>query len=74
MALPWLIKDAIDTTLYKADSSVSLLRYPLLILGAAVLLALTLGLAIVLSSRKAQQVAEQKILEDLKDVPAIWSG
>ena len=35
MALPWLIKDAIDTTLYKADSSVSLLRYPLLILGAA---------------------------------------
>jgi ATP-binding cassette subfamily B protein len=37
MALPWLIKDAIDTTLYKADSSISLLRYPLLILGAAVL-------------------------------------
>ena len=37
MALPWLIKDAIDTTLYKADSSVSLLRYPLLILGAAML-------------------------------------
>jgi ATP-binding cassette, subfamily B, multidrug efflux pump len=35
MALPWLIKDAIDTTLYKADRSVSLLRYPLLILGAA---------------------------------------
>ncbi len=37
MALPWLIKDAIDTTLYKADGSVSLLRYPLLILGAAML-------------------------------------
>jgi len=37
MALPWLIKDAIDTTLYKADGSVSLLRYPLLILGAAIL-------------------------------------
>src|SRR4029077_8549839 len=35
MALPWLIKDAIDTTLYKADGSVSLLRYPVLILGAA---------------------------------------
>lgn len=37
MALPWLIKDAIDTTLYKADGSVSLLSYPLLILGAAML-------------------------------------
>lgn len=37
MALPWLIKDAIDTTLYKADGSFSLLRYPLLILGAAML-------------------------------------
>lgn len=37
MALPWLIKDAIDTTLHKADGSVSLLRYPLLILGAAIL-------------------------------------
>ena len=37
MALPWLIKDAIDTTLHKADGSVSLLRYPLLILGAAAL-------------------------------------
>ncbi|HXV78697.1 MAG TPA: ABC transporter ATP-binding protein [Candidatus Binatia bacterium] len=37
MALPWLIKDAIDTTLYKPDGSVSLLSYPLLILGAAVL-------------------------------------
>jgi ATP-binding cassette subfamily B protein len=37
MALPWLIKDAIDTTLYKADGSVTLLRYPLLILGAATL-------------------------------------
>jgi len=37
MALPWLIKDAIDTILYKADGSVSLLRYPLLILGAAIL-------------------------------------
>jgi ATP-binding cassette, subfamily B, multidrug efflux pump len=37
MALPWLIKDAIDTTLYKADGSVSLLRYPLMLLGAAVL-------------------------------------
>jgi ATP-binding cassette subfamily B protein len=37
MALPWLIKGAIDTTLYRADGSVSLLRYPLLILGAAIL-------------------------------------
>jgi ATP-binding cassette subfamily B protein len=37
MALPWLIKDAIDTTLYKAAGSVSLLRYPVLILGAAIL-------------------------------------
>ena len=37
MALPWLVKDAIDTILYKADGSVSLLRYPLLILGAAIL-------------------------------------
>lgn len=37
MALPWLIKDAIDTILYKADGSVSLLRYPLLLLGAATL-------------------------------------
>jgi ATP-binding cassette, subfamily B, multidrug efflux pump len=35
MALPWLIKDAIDTTLYKSNGSVSLLRYPLLILCAA---------------------------------------
>jgi ATP-binding cassette, subfamily B, multidrug efflux pump len=37
MAIPWLIKDAIDTTLYKADGSSSLLRYPLLILVAAIL-------------------------------------
>ena len=37
MALPWLIKDAIDTILYRADGSVSLLRYPFLILGAAML-------------------------------------
>ena len=37
MALPWLIKDAIDTILHKAAGSVSLLRYPLLILGAAIL-------------------------------------
>ena len=37
MALPWLIKDTIDTILYRADGSVSLLRYPLLIVGAAIL-------------------------------------
>ncbi|HSF59445.1 MAG TPA: ABC transporter transmembrane domain-containing protein, partial [Candidatus Binatia bacterium] len=37
MALPWLIKQGIDTALYPADSSVSLLRYPFLILCAAAL-------------------------------------
>ena len=37
MALPWLIKEGIDTALYKSDGSVSLLRYPLLILCAATL-------------------------------------
>jgi ATP-binding cassette, subfamily B, multidrug efflux pump len=37
MALPWLIKEGIDTALYRSDGSVSLLRYPLLILGAATL-------------------------------------
>jgi ATP-binding cassette subfamily B multidrug efflux pump len=37
MALPWLIKEGIDTALYQSDGSVSLLRYPLLILCAAAL-------------------------------------
>ena len=37
MALPWLIKQGIDTALYKSDGSVSLLRYPFLILCAAAL-------------------------------------
>ena len=37
MALPWLIKQGIDTALYPADGSVSLLRYPFLILCAAAL-------------------------------------
>jgi ATP-binding cassette, subfamily B, multidrug efflux pump len=37
MALPWLIKEGIDAALEKRTGSLSLLQYPLLILGAAVL-------------------------------------
>jgi ATP-binding cassette, subfamily B, multidrug efflux pump len=37
MALPWLIKQGIDTALNHADASISLLRYPFLILCAAAL-------------------------------------
>ena len=37
MALPWLIKQGIDTALYPTDTSVSLLRYPFLIVCAAAL-------------------------------------
>jgi ATP-binding cassette subfamily B protein len=37
MALPWLIKGGIDTALYQAGDSGSLLRYPVMILGAAML-------------------------------------
>jgi ATP-binding cassette, subfamily B, multidrug efflux pump len=37
MALPWLIKGGIDSALYRSGESASLLRYPLMILGAAVL-------------------------------------
>jgi ATP-binding cassette, subfamily B, multidrug efflux pump len=35
MALPWLIKEGIDTALYKGASNAFTLKYPLLILGAA---------------------------------------
>jgi ATP-binding cassette subfamily B multidrug efflux pump len=35
IALPWLIKGGIDTALRAKDGNASLLRYPLLILGAA---------------------------------------
>jgi ATP-binding cassette subfamily B protein len=37
MALPWLIKEGIDGALHGGSESQSLLKYPLLILGAAVL-------------------------------------
>jgi ATP-binding cassette subfamily B protein len=37
MALPWLVKGGIDTALGGASTGVSLVRYPLLILGAAML-------------------------------------
>ncbi|MGH7825481.1 MAG: ABC transporter ATP-binding protein [Candidatus Binatia bacterium] len=37
MALPWLIKEGIDTALHRASETPSLLKYPLLILGAAAL-------------------------------------
>jgi ATP-binding cassette subfamily B multidrug efflux pump len=37
MALPWLIKGGIDAALYRGPESQSLLKYPLLILGAAAL-------------------------------------
>ena len=36
-AVPWLIKGGIDTALHKGTSSWSLFKYPLLILGAALL-------------------------------------
>ncbi len=37
ISLPWLIKDGIDTALRASESGRSLLKYPLLILGAATL-------------------------------------
>ena len=37
MALPWLIKGGVDAAVYKSGRAVSLLQYPVLILGAAVL-------------------------------------
>jgi ATP-binding cassette subfamily B multidrug efflux pump len=37
MALPWLIKDGIDAALAGGAASLSFIRYPLLILGAAIL-------------------------------------
>jgi len=37
IALPWLIKDGIDSALQAKDGEVSLIRYPLLILAAAAL-------------------------------------
>src|SRR5918994_4686412 len=37
MALPWLIKEGIDTALYKGASNAFTLKYPLLNLGAACL-------------------------------------
>ena len=40
MAIPWLIKGGIDTIIGKGGASPSLLKYPLLILGAALLQAL----------------------------------
>jgi ATP-binding cassette subfamily B multidrug efflux pump len=37
MALPWLVKEGIDAVLHKGSESQFLLKYPLLILGAAAL-------------------------------------
>jgi ATP-binding cassette subfamily B protein len=37
MVIPWLIKEGIDDVLQKEKASISLVRYPLLILGAALL-------------------------------------
>lgn len=37
MALPWLIKEGIDAALHKGSQAQSLVKYPLLILGAAAL-------------------------------------
>src|SRR5262245_23533010 len=45
-----------------------------LFLGSAALLIFTIGLAVAFLTRKAQSVAEAKILEDLKAVPAIYEG
>lgn len=43
-------------------------------LGAAALLAATLGAAVLIASREAERVAERKIVQDLKAVPAIFAG
>jgi eukaryotic-like serine/threonine-protein kinase len=43
-------------------------------LGAAGLLALTVGLAIAVGSNRAQRIAEQKIRGDLQAVPVIFEG
>jgi HAMP domain-containing protein/predicted Ser/Thr protein kinase len=43
-------------------------------LGAAALLAATLGTAVLIASRGAERIAERKIVEDLKAVPAIFAG
>ena len=45
-----------------------------LFLGSAALLIFTIGLAVGYLTTKAQGVAEAKILEDLKSVPAIYEG
>lgn len=45
-----------------------------LFLGSAALLVFTIGLAVAYLTKKAQSVAEAKILEDLKTVPAIYEG
>jgi serine/threonine-protein kinase len=45
-----------------------------LFLGSATLLVFTVGLAVAFLTRRAQQVAETKILQDLRAVPAIYEG
>jgi len=45
-----------------------------LFLGSAALLVFTVGLAVAFLTRKAQSVAEAKILEDLKAVPGVFEG
>jgi serine/threonine-protein kinase len=43
-------------------------------IGAAALLAATLGAAVLIASREAERVAARKIEQDLKVVPAIFAG
>jgi serine/threonine-protein kinase len=45
-----------------------------LFLGSAALLVFTIGLAVAFLTREAQRVAEAKIKDDLKTVPAIYEG
>src|SRR5207244_5586556 len=45
-----------------------------LFLGSAALLVFTIGLAVAFLSRRAQGVAEAKIKDDLRTVPAIYEG
>jgi HAMP domain-containing protein len=45
-----------------------------LFLGAVILLAATLGLAIAFSTRQARRVAEETILADLKTMPTMYEG
>jgi serine/threonine-protein kinase len=43
-------------------------------LGGAILLAATLGAAVVVANRRAEQVAQEKIALDLKAVPIVFEG